>query len=56
MDPDAAGRMPLFAGLLVVITTFAQPLESRPRKHAGTTRRATAGVLAAGFEHFALAA
>ncbi|WP_406150789.1 acyltransferase [Streptomyces sp. NBC_01012] len=60
--PDSGGWiltrlawMPLFAGLLVVITRVARPLES-PWKHAGTARRAAAGVLAAGFGYFALAA
>ncbi|WP_399888227.1 acyltransferase [Streptomyces sp. BBFR51] len=60
--PDTAGWvlarlawMPLFAGLLVVIAKFARPLES-PWARAGTVRRAAAGVLAAGFGYFALAA
>ncbi|MEU9955096.1 acyltransferase [Streptomyces sp. NPDC050982] len=60
--PDTAGWilarmawMPLFAGLLVAIAKFAQPLET-PWDRTGTTRRAVAGVLAAGFAYFALAA
>ncbi|WP_419999941.1 acyltransferase family protein [Streptomyces boninensis] len=60
--PDGAGWvlarlawMPLFAGLLVVITKFAQPLET-PWVRTGTARRTAAGVLAAGFASFALAA
>ncbi|MEU6611444.1 acyltransferase [Streptomyces shenzhenensis] len=47
--------MPLFAGLLVVIAKFARPLET-PWDRTGTIRRAAAGVLAAGFAYFALAA
>lgn len=47
--------MPLFAGLLMVIAKFAQPLET-PWERTGRTRRAVAGVLAAGFAYFALAA
>ncbi|MGW4734734.1 acyltransferase family protein [Streptomyces shenzhenensis] len=47
--------MPLFAGLLVVIARFARPLET-PWDRTGTIRRAAAGVLAAGFAYFALAA
>ncbi|MFH9819384.1 acyltransferase [Streptomyces sp. NPDC017230] len=47
--------MPLFAGLLVAIVKFARPLET-PWVRTGTTRRAAAGVLAAGFAYFALAA
>ncbi|MFC8664866.1 acyltransferase [Streptomyces sp. NPDC057199] len=60
--PDTAGWivariawMPLFAGLLVAIAKFARPLET-PWDRTGTTRRAVAGVLAAGFAYFALAA
>ncbi|MFE2281459.1 acyltransferase [Streptomyces sp. NPDC059454] len=60
--PDTAGWilartawMPLFAGLLVAIATFARPLET-PWNRTGTARRAAAGVLAAGFAYFALAA
>ncbi|MFF5010372.1 acyltransferase [Streptomyces phaeochromogenes] len=60
--PDTAGWilarmawMPLFAGLLVVIAKFAQPFET-PWDRTGRTRRAVAGVLAAGFAYFALAA
>lgn len=60
--PDTAGWilarvawMPLFAGLLVAIAKFARPLET-PWDRAGRTRRAAAGVLAAGFAYFALAA
>ncbi|MFB7656424.1 MULTISPECIES: acyltransferase [unclassified Streptomyces] len=60
--PDTAGWilaraawMPLFAGLLVLIAKFARPLET-PWNHTGTARRAAAGVLAAGFAYFALAA
>lgn len=60
--PDTAGWilarmawMPLFAGLLVAIAKFAQPFET-PWDRTGRTRRAVAGVLAAGFAYFALAA
>ncbi|WP_121745283.1 acyltransferase [Streptomyces sp. E2N166] len=60
--PDTAGWilarmawMPLFAGLLVAIAKFARPLET-PWDRVGRTRRAAAGVLAAGFACFALAA
>ncbi|MEJ1201152.1 MULTISPECIES: acyltransferase [unclassified Streptomyces] len=60
--PDTAGWilartawMPLFAGLLVAIAKFARPLET-PWDRTGRTRRAAAGVLAAGFAYFALAA
>ncbi|GAA5206467.1 acyltransferase family protein [Streptomyces thinghirensis] len=60
--PDTAGWilartawMPLFAGLLVAIAKFARPLET-PWHRTGRTRRAAAGVLAAGFAYFALAA
>ncbi|OAH12786.1 acyltransferase family protein [Streptomyces jeddahensis] len=60
--PDTAGWilarmawMPLFAGLLVAIAKFAQPLET-PWDRTGTIRRVAAGVLAAGFAYFALAA
>ncbi|MFD9187418.1 acyltransferase [Streptomyces phaeochromogenes] len=60
--PDTAGwilaRMawvPLFAGLLVAIAKFAQSFET-PWDRTGRTRRAVAGVLAAGFAYFALAA
>ncbi|WP_055421522.1 acyltransferase [Streptomyces pactum] len=59
--PDTVGwvlaRMawvPLFAGLLVAIAKVAQPLET-PWDRTGRTRRAAAGVLAAGFAYFALA-
>ena len=59
--PDSAGwilaRMawlPVFAGLLVAIVKFAQPIET-PWDRTGMTRRAVAGVLAAGFAYFALA-
>ncbi|MFP8885503.1 acyltransferase family protein [Streptomyces mangrovi] len=47
--------MPLFAGLFVAIAKFARPLEA-PWDRAGTVLRAAAGVLAAGFFYFALAA
>ncbi|MFJ7768723.1 hypothetical protein ACIQ1J_10030 [Streptomyces sp. NPDC097107] len=47
--------IPLFAGLLVAIAKFARPLET-PWDRIGTTRRAAAGVLAAGLAYFALAA
>lgn len=50
-----AAWMPLFAGLLVTIAKFARPLET-PWDRAGRTRRVAAGVLAAGFAWFALAA
>ncbi|MFJ8146311.1 acyltransferase [Streptomyces sp. NPDC096048] len=60
--PDTAGWilarlawMPLFAGLLVAIAKFARPLET-PWDRTGTARRVAAGVLAAGFAYFALAA
>ncbi|WND33081.1 acyltransferase [Streptomyces sp. BB1-1-1] len=60
--PDTAGWilaraawMPLFAGLLVAIAKFARPLET-PWDRTGRPRRAAAGVLAAGFAYFALAA
>lgn len=60
--PDTAGWvlarlawMPLFAGLLVAIAKFARPLEA-PWDRTGMARRAAAGVLAAGFGYFALAA
>ncbi|MEU8708355.1 hypothetical protein [Streptomyces sp. NPDC048565] len=48
-------RMPLFTGLLVVITKFSRPLEN-PWKRTGTARPAAAGLLAASFGHFAPAA
>ncbi|MFE6288086.1 acyltransferase [Streptomyces sp. NPDC057877] len=47
--------MPLFAGLFVVIAKYARRLET-PWDGTGTPRRAAAGVLAAGFAYFALAA
>jgi len=47
--------MPLFAGLLVAIAKFVRPLEA-PWDRVGTIRRVAAGVLAAGFVYFALAA
>ncbi|EFL00433.1 integral membrane protein [Streptomyces sp. SPB78] len=47
--------MPLFAGLLVVITKYARPLEE-PWKRTGAVRAVAVGVLAAGFGYFALAA
>ncbi|MFP8941752.1 acyltransferase family protein [Streptomyces fenghuangensis] len=47
--------MPLFAGLLVAIARLARPLEA-PWDRTGTVLRASAGVLAAGFFYFALAA
>ncbi|MEU9897977.1 acyltransferase [Streptomyces phaeochromogenes] len=60
--PDTAGWilariawMPLFAGLLVAIAKFARPFET-PWGRTGRTRLAVAGVLAAGFAYFALAA
>lgn len=60
--PDTAGWIlarlawiPLFAGLLVVIAKFARPLEA-PWNRTGPARRVAAGVLAAGFAYFALAA
>ncbi|MFJ8192061.1 acyltransferase [Streptomyces sp. NPDC096094] len=60
--PDTAGWilarlawMLLFAGLLVAIAKFARPLET-PWDRTGTARRVAAGVLAAGFAYFALAA
>ncbi|MFJ8791562.1 acyltransferase [Streptomyces sp. NPDC102462] len=59
--PDTAGWilarlawMPLFAALFVALAKVARPLET-PWDRTGTTRRAAAGVLAAGFAYFALA-
>ncbi|WDZ85789.1 acyltransferase family protein [Micromonospora cathayae] len=59
--PDRAGWllarlawMPIFAGLLVVLTKLARPLET-PWDRTGPARRAAAVVLAAGFGYFALA-
>ncbi|MET8825209.1 acyltransferase [Streptomyces sp. NPDC004610] len=60
--PDSAGWilarlawMPVFAGLLVLIARFARPLET-PWDRTGPARRVAAGLLAAGFAYFALAA
>ncbi|MZD03735.1 acyltransferase [Streptomyces sp. SID5785] len=60
--PDSVGWilarlawMPLFAVLLVVIAAFARRLET-PWVRTGALRRTAAGVLAAGFVSFALAA